>query len=459
MPPKGKPQLTEGEKAVLEAWVANGADYEKKVLELGDTARIYHLAVEKFTSKPRSYDFKAADAKKISGLSSFYRKVQPVDSDSPALSVSYFGRADFDPSSLRELKDIYQQTVSLNLNSMPMDDEGMAYLEPFVNLERLYLNSAAVQGEGLKFLAGMEKLSLLSLSGNPLDGEAAERLGQLKGLKQLYVWNTGLDQNACEKLRESLPDTRIETGYTDDGTVYTLNPPVVKFDRAFFRDRLEVKIEHPIQGTHIYYTLDGTEPDSSNFIPYAGPLEITGNLTLKARAFAPGWKGSGTAEAEFVRSEIRPRESVLRFPPEDRYKGDGVSSLFDGDKAVPDVWDLNWLGFLNSPLDVEMEFSEPTDISQMALSIWHNVGARFFPPAQVEVWTKKDGGDWVLAKRHTPQPPGKDDRAHLRQVEIPFSAQGVQKMRLVATPVSSLPPWHGGAGAKAWLMVDELVLN
>lgn len=459
MPPKGKPQLTDGEKAILEAWIAGGADYDRKITAMEDTSLIYQLAVEKFSSKPVVYDFKAADAKTVGSMNSFYRKVQPLGSASPALSVSYFGKAVFDPASLRELKDIYEQTVSLNLNNMPMDDEGMVYLEPFFNLETLYLNFAEIRGEGLGFLSGMKNLRLLSLSGNPLGKEAVEGLARLKNLKHLYIWNTGLDQNDVDRIREYLPGTRIETGYKDDGTLYTLNPPVIKFDKAFFRDKTEVRISHPVQGARIYYTLDGTEPDSTNFLLYEGPLEITENRTLKARAFAPGWMGSGTAEAEFIRSEIGPAGFVLNYPPEDRYKGDGANSLFDRDKAVPDVWNLNWLGFLNNPMDVEMEFEQPTDIHYMALSIWHNVGARFFPPEQVEIWTKKDGGDWILAKKHRPEPPAKDDKAQLRQVEIPFSARGVEKMRVIANPVSSLPSWHGGAGSRAWLMVDELVLN
>ena len=50
------------------------------------------------------------------------------------------------------------------------------------------------------------------------------------------------------------------------------------------------------------------------------------------------------------------------------------------------------------------------------------------PPEQVEIWTKKTGEDWILAKKFRPQPPGKDDKAHLRQMEIPFSAEGVEKI-------------------------------
>ncbi len=282
----------------------------------------------------------------------------------------------------------------------------------------------------------------------------------LSSLRQLFLWNTGLAPDQITELRESLKDTYIETGYRDDGTVYQLNSPVIKFDKAFFQDELQVKIDHPIQGTSLFYTLDGTEPDSTNYQLYEGPLNISENLTLKVRAFAEGWEGSETSTAEFIKSRVTPSRFVLNFPPAERHKGDGVNSLFDRKKAIPDVWNLNWLGFIDHPLDVELGFEEPTDINKMALSIWFNLGARFFPPQEVEIYTKpKDGEEWKLVKSYKVPMPQKEEKALLKQLEIPFSAQEVKNLRVVAKPLPSLPSWHGGAGGKAWLMVDELVMN
>ncbi len=459
MPPKGKPQLSDEEKDILTAWIRDGAVFDQKVMAFPDTALIYQLAVQRFTSKPKSYDFPRANASTVENLNNFYRKVQALGMNSPALSVSYFGRAVFDSNSLRELKDVQEQTVSLNLNNLPIKDEDLEIISQFPNLERLYLNFAEIKGEGLSHLQSLDNLSLLSLSGNPLTGEGLEYLKNMSSLKQLYLWNTGLTPDQITEIQGSLKDTNIELGYRDDGTVYQLNPPVIKFDKAFFEDEIQVSIQHPIQGTSLFYTLDGTEPDSSNYERYEGPLTISENLTLKTRAFAQGWTGSETSTAEFIQSKISPSQFVLNFPPADRHKGDGVNSLFDRKKAIPDVWNLNWLGFMNHPLDVELSFDEPTDINAMALSIWFNLGARFFPPQEVEIFTKEGGDKWNLVKTYKPPLPQKDDKALLKQLEIPFSAQGVKDLRLVAKPVPSMPSWHGGAGGKAWLMVDELVMN
>lgn len=460
MPPKGKPQLTEGEKAILEAWISSGAIIDKKVLELSDTSSIYSLAVQKFAAAPKVYEFDAVSDEKIEGLNNFYRKVQPLGLESPALAVSYFGKASFDPASLQELIVVKEQTVAINLNQMPVKDEDLTSLSTFQNLEKLYLNFTEIKGEGLKALVNLENLSLLSLSGNNLTDEAVEPLSNLKNVKKLFLWNTGLSKESLEKLISALPQTRIEIGTQEKSTVLILNPPVIRFDKAFFKDKMEVKLTHPIGATSIYYTLDGTEPDSANFLLYEKPLEIKEKMKLKARAFAEGWIGSAVSEAEFISATISPSSYEMNFLPEDRYKGDGKESLFDKKKAIPDSWNLNWLGFLNNPLEVEMEFKEPTDISSMAISLWQNLGSRFFPPQEVEIWTRPDTNqDWKLSKSFRPQALQKDDPSFLRQVQIPYAEKRVQYLKIVAKPIEKLPSWHGASGSKAWLMVDEIVLN
>ncbi|MEX2593769.1 MAG: c-type cytochrome domain-containing protein [Anditalea sp.] len=459
MPPEGKPQLSEEEKELITAWISSGGDFEKKVLAYDSEEPIFQLASQKFENVPRAYTFEAASPEKIRSLNSFYRKVLSLGADSPALSVSYFSRQNFEISSLEELFDVAEQVVTLNLNNMPVEDGDLELLSSFPNLEKLYLNFADIRGEGIGHLASLENLRILSLTGNVLDETAVGSLKELKGLNKLYLWNTGLGEDQISSLRESLPQALIETGYTDDGTVYQLNPPTVKFDEAFFRNQAEVEILHSIKSTSIHYTLDGSYPDSSNFILYKEPIVIDSNTVLRARAFADGWTGSAEAGAEFIKAGVRPVSYVLKHPPEDRYKGDLVNSLFDGEKGITDVWSLSWLGFIHTPLEVEMEFAGPQDISSLELSIWSNTGARFFPPKEVEIWTAKEGGSWEMVHQSTPEQPVKGEPNALKRVPITFKADGVEKMRLVARPVGSLPGWHGAAGEKARIMIDEVVIN
>ena len=458
MPPKSKPQLSEEETELIISWIASGGDFNKKVLAYEPGAPIFQLASQQFEDIPKTYTFKPASPDKVSSLNSFYRKVAPLGGGSPALSVSYFGRQHFDEKSLEELHAIGEQVVELNLNHMPVKDEDLAPIAKLPHLEKVYLNFSDLQGEGLKHLSTLPNLSTLSLSGSPLNEAALAPLGELKTLGELYLWNTGLDDRQIAYLQNVLPNTQIETGFADDGTIYQLNPPTLKFDKAFFEDQAKVEILHPIQSAAIYYTLDGSTPDSILSILYKEPILLDSNMTIKAKAFAEGWLGSVDSGAEFIKSSIRPDKYHLNFPPSDRYKGDLVNSLFDGKKGKPDVWDLAWLGFNHTDLDVEMEFEQPQDIESLQLSFWYNSGSWLFPPADVEIWTAGESGEWEIAHQSRPSIPTKDQAASLRLLPISFSSSGIKKMRLIAKP-AVLPQWHGAAGQQAWLMIDELVMN
>lgn len=458
MPPKSKPQLTEDETELIVAWIASGGEFEKKVLAYEPATPLFQLASQRFEDVPKAYTFKPASPDKVASLNSFYRKVTSLGGGSPALSVSYFGRQNFDAKSLEELHSISEQVVELNLNHMPVKDDNLAPLSKLPHLEKLYLNFTDLQGEGLKHLSSLQHLSTLSLSGSPLDETALALLGQLNTLDYLYIWNTGLSEEQISTLRDALPHALIESGFSDDGTVYQLNPPTLKFDSAFFLGQTKIEILHPIKSAEIYYTLDGSEPDSVHSTPYTSPISIDSNVTIRARAFAEGWTGSTETEAEFIKSSVRPDKYHLNFPPSDRYKGDLVNSLFDGKKGKRDVWDLAWLGFNHTPLDVEMEFDQPRDINDLQLNFWYQAGSWLFPPAEVQIWTAEEGGDWKVAHQFRPPMPGKDVASGLKLLPIPFKASRIQKMRLVAKP-TILPKWHGAAGQQGWLMIDELVMN
>src|SRR5690606_15191531 len=102
MPPKSKPQLTEEETELIISWIASGGDFNKKVLAYEPETSLFQLASQRFEDVPKVYGFKPPSPNQVASLNSFYRKVTPLGGGSPALSVSYFGRQNFDPNSLEE---------------------------------------------------------------------------------------------------------------------------------------------------------------------------------------------------------------------------------------------------------------------------------------------------------------------------------------------------------------------
>jgi hypothetical protein len=69
-----------------------------------------------------------------------------------------------------------------------------------------------------------------------------------------------------------------------------------------FKNAIKVSLKHPEASVVIRYTLDGSPP-GRNATVYAGPIEITGPTTLRAKAFKPGFNRSITVQETFVVGE------------------------------------------------------------------------------------------------------------------------------------------------------------
>ncbi|HCX75447.1 MAG TPA: cytochrome C, partial [Algoriphagus sp.] len=165
MPPKNKAQLSEEELSILKEWVANGAKFDQKMEELEKESKLYQFASSRFQPE-RTYEFEAASPETVKELNNFYRTVMPLYPESPALAVSYFGIAAFDPASLNDLKKVKTQVVELSLNKMPLGNLDLSFLEDFNNLEKLTLNFSGLSSKQIEQLGKLSSLQELALSGN-----------------------------------------------------------------------------------------------------------------------------------------------------------------------------------------------------------------------------------------------------------------------------------------------------
>ena len=75
--------------------------------------------------------------------------------------------------------------------------------------------------------------------------------------------------------------------------------PAITPDSQSFLDPFDATITCSTEGSTIYYTLDGNDPDESS-TEYTGAINITGTTTLKARAYAADLSPSNIATAVYT---------------------------------------------------------------------------------------------------------------------------------------------------------------
>jgi uncharacterized membrane protein len=268
MAPANKPQLTEQEVQLLRFWVKAGAPLNKKVAELPPTdsfrwAAALYLAPSA-SNGTTAYTFPPAAGATIKALNTNYRRVAPVGTGSPALTVAFYGRDGYSDMALQELLPVKEQITDLNLAKLPVTDTALRIIQQFSNLEKLNLNYTDVTDRGIRQLTSLKKLKEVALSGTAVTFKALEPLTQLPELSAVYIWNTTLDSLNLAALQKKNSNIRFVTGYNTqkDTTVYTLTPPTIKTPEGIFEHPTMLEMKHGVRGVTIRYTVDGSEPCS-----------------------------------------------------------------------------------------------------------------------------------------------------------------------------------------------------
>jgi uncharacterized membrane protein/mono/diheme cytochrome c family protein len=238
MPPKEKPQLTQGEIALLHWWISSGPDFTKKVKDLQQTDKIKPILTslqsgnageEAVITDVPSSSVSAADNNAIVQLKKAGIIVIPVARNSNYLSVSFVTAGAGADSLISLLEPIKKQLVWLNLGNARLTDAAMEKIDKLSGLTRLQLNNTGVTDKGLSKLQSLNQLQSLNLVGTKVTAAGVLQLRSLKKLKNLYLYQTGVVNADWQQLHKAFPAVQLDSGnYTvptlpEDTTVVKLN--------------------------------------------------------------------------------------------------------------------------------------------------------------------------------------------------------------------------------------------
>lgn len=461
MPPKGKPQLTDEEIQVLYLWIKDGAGFTKKVTELPENDSLRMIAATRFKSSDADvYDFPAADKNTIAKLNTDYRVVTQIAAESPAIAVNFYGAGRFKTEQLKELEQIKNNIISLQLNKMPVTDEDLKIIAGFSNLRTLNLSFTTIKGEGIRYLTGLQNLKYLSLSGTAVGSNSLQPLASLKKLQSIQVWNTPITQQEIASLKTSFPKTSFDSGFKGDTVLAKLTTPVIEAEKKTFKTEVPVTIKSPVKSAVIRYTLDGSEPDSLASPVYKAPFTMNKTGVIKARSYLPGWISSSTAAEHFYKSSVM-ADSIQMIPqPDKKFAANNKAILIDGELGLRDfAAGNNWAAYRESPMEANLFFKQPVEINSITLRSLVDINSYIMPPFEIQVWGGDNSASLHLLKKLNPQQPARDTTSYITSYECSFATRKVQAIKLIVKPVSKLPAWHRGKGDKGWVFLDEVFMN
>ena len=210
-------------------------------------------------------------------------------------------------------------------------------------------------------------------------------------------------------------------------------------------------------GAPIRYTLDGSDPTASSPL-YKAPVTIGESCTFKAAALREGMQTPVYAR-KFDFNKATGRRIALNAAPTLKYTYGGASLLVDGYRGGPVYSNGAWIGFLNEPLDVTIDMQGAKPYSAVAVESLVEKGEWVFPPSSVGVYLSDDGSEFTEAALMSVPQETAGSPDGVKPFKVLFPETSARYLRVVARTVDPIPAWHGAAGQKAHMFVDEIIVE
>lgn len=463
MPPKGKAQLSAVEILLFKEWIKAGANPTKTYHSLADTDTLKTIVSSIINAVPsvkatKTYSFSAASASTIEQLNSPFRRILPLASNSPALSVKFYLKEKYDLNMLKECKSISEQVVEVNLSNMPADDKAIEVLSSFENIERINLNGTAISGKNLAVLKSNKHLEQVSLASTAVGYPMLDALGAIPSLKKVFLWNTSLTEPEMAAIRKKFPKIHWDLGYVPDKNelLKLTAPRLLDADKRIYAPGELIAFKPQMSGVQIRYTIDGSNPDSLTSTLYTKPFPVIGMMKLRAISVSPGWKTSDTADNTFFLKGFKPDSIRMINEADKQYKGQGAITLTDLVKGTPGNLNVNWLGYRDNSFKIGAYLSKGEVIQQILLSTVEHIDGYIMPAKKIIIKGGDSPQSMKLLKTIVPEQPKEKRRRRLIPFVIPLEKKQYRYFEIEAFPVNVLPKWHPGKGDKGWVFVDEV---
>ncbi|MDZ7304743.1 MAG: family 20 glycosylhydrolase [candidate division KSB1 bacterium] len=230
----------------------------------------------------------------------------------------------------------------------------------------------------------------------------------------------------------------------------------VSFDHV--KNEFTVSITPGQSDLEIHMTTDGSEPNANSRL-YDSPVKLNRTGVLKFAAFKNQNMVGRTRVLSFVFHQALNAKVILAEPYSEKYTAGGVSALTNGVRGTDNHHDGLWQGYEGIDFEGVVDLGEEKEVSHLAAGFLQDATSWIFMPEEVEFAVSKDGDQFKcvgIVPNDTPQ--RASDRI-IKDFSVAFDRQLARYICVKAKNIGTCPEWHPGAGGKAWIFVDEIMVE
>ncbi len=213
-----------------------------------------------------------------------------------------------------------------------------------------------------------------------------------------------------------------------------------------------------IDNADVYYTLDGTEPTAVS-TRYEGMFSINENTELKAIAIRENGINSKlfSEKIRVNKATFKPITSTSISDP--KYTYGGVDMLVDGLYGNSINYRTGrWIGFGGSNLEAVIDMLEPTKITSAEIRNCVLIGDWIFDASEITIAVSDDNKTFTTIKTENISDANTGHWQEIVTHSLIFEPVTARYYKIMVKP-AEMPEWHPGKGKKAYIFVDEIVLN
>ncbi|MFT4576633.1 MAG: hexosaminidase [Polaribacter sp.] len=216
------------------------------------------------------------------------------------------------------------------------------------------------------------------------------------------------------------------------------------------KEGLSYTLEASSKDQSIRYTTDGTVPTIDSPI-YSEPISLEETSTIKAASFNTTKIISSVFSETITTHKAVGKKVTLSIEPNSKYNAGGAKALINGISGNNKRYgDKEWLGFDGEDVEITIDLEKETAIKSISMRFHNGKGQWIYAPKSIEI--NIDGTDKPVIKQ----------LLQSTDLLVNFNVDLNTKARFITLKINNygvIPDGKQGAGHKAWLFVDEIIVE
>jgi hexosaminidase len=196
-----------------------------------------------------------------------------------------------------------------------------------------------------------------------------------------------------------------------------------------------------------------------NLNKVTGPILLERSGIFSVKAFKKNQEYGSPITQELAFHKGLGSSVVYEQKYSDWYTAGGDQGLTDGKLGSLDFRDGSWQGFYGDDVEAVVDLGKIKKVSSISTHFYQYNNSWIFLPSKVTIEISEDGKEYLpIAETERKREP--EERGHFIE-EFATSNLNTKGrfIRVKAHSIKKVPSWHEAAGSKAWLFLDEIVIQ